>query len=77
MLYAIILGGIAGWLTGLIMRGEGYGIIVNILLGIAGGIIGSFVFGLLGFSTSNFIGELITAIVGAALLVFLVRKLSR
>jgi uncharacterized membrane protein YeaQ/YmgE (transglycosylase-associated protein family) len=77
MLYAIILGGIAGWLTGLIMRGEGYGIIVNILLGIAGGIIGSLVFGLLGFTTSSIVGELITAIVGASLLVFLVRKLSR
>lgn len=76
MLYAILLGGLAGWLTGRIMRGEGYGIIVNIILGIAGGIIGSFVFGLLGFSTSSIIGELITAVVGAAILVFIVRKIA-
>ena len=76
MIYAILIGGLAGWLTGKIMRGEGYGIIVNIILGIAGGIIGSFVFGLIGFSTVSIIGELITAVVGAAILVYIVRKIS-
>ncbi len=76
MLYAIIVGGIAGWLTGQLMRGAGYGILANILLGIAGGIIGRFVFGILGFSsTGNIIGELITAVVGASLLVFIVKKI--
>ena len=76
MIYAILIGGLAGWLTGKLMRGEGYGIIVNIILGIAGGIIGSFVFGLLGLSTVSIIGELITAVVGAAILVYIVRKIS-
>ena len=76
MIYAIIIGGLAGWLTGKLMRGEGYGIIVNIILGIAGGVIGSLVFGLIGFQSTGMIGELITAIVGASILVYVVRKLS-
>ena len=76
MIYAILLGALAGWLTGKIMRGEGYGIIINIILGIAGGIIGSLVFGLIGLTTVSIIGELITAVVGAVILVFIVRKLS-
>jgi uncharacterized membrane protein YeaQ/YmgE (transglycosylase-associated protein family) len=76
MLYAIIIGGLAGWLTGKLMRGEGYGIIVNILLGIAGGVIGSLVFGLIGFKSTGMIGELITSVVGASILVYVVRKLS-
>lgn len=76
MLYAIIIGGLAGWLTGKLMRGEGYGIIVNILLGIAGGVIGSLVFGLIGFKSTGLLGELITAVVGASILVYVVRKLS-
>lgn len=75
MLYAIILGGVAGWLTGKLLRGEGYGIIANILLGIAGGIIGSFAFRMVGFSTTSILGELITAVVGASILVFLIKKI--
>ena len=76
MLYAIILGGIAGWITGKLMRGAGYGIIVNILLGIAGGIVGSMAFNLLGFASTGLIGELITSVVGACLLVFIIRKIA-
>lgn len=75
MLYAIILGGAAGWLTGKLLRGEGYGILANILLGIAGGIIGSFAFRLVGFTTTSIVGELITAVVGASILVFLIKKI--
>ena len=56
MIYAILIGALAGWLTGKIMRGEGYGILINIILGIAGGIIGSLVFGLLGLATVSIIG---------------------
>ncbi len=40
MILSLIIGGIAGWLAGLIMRGDGYGIIVDIILGIVGGWVG-------------------------------------
>lgn len=68
----LIVGGIAGWLAGLIMKGGGFGILGNIVVGIVGGLIGGFVFGLLGFSADNVIGSIITALVGAIILLAIV-----
>ncbi len=75
MIWSIIIGGIAGWLAGLIMKGQGYGVLVNILLGIVGGLVGGWVFALLGIAATNIIGQLICATVGAVLLIVLARKL--
>ncbi|MCU1298293.1 MAG: rane protein [Acidobacteriaceae bacterium] len=78
MIYIIIVGLIAGWATGKIMKGSGYGVITDILLGIAGAIIGSRVLGLLGIYTSGgLIPNILVAIVGAVILVALVRALRR
>lgn len=71
-LWWIIIGAIAGWLAGKIMRGGGFGFIVNILVGIAGALIGGWVFGLIGISTSGIFGSLITALVGAILLLWII-----
>ncbi|HPD87548.1 MAG TPA: GlsB/YeaQ/YmgE family stress response membrane protein, partial [Proteiniphilum sp.] len=49
----IIIGAIAGWLAGRLMRGGGFGLLVNILVGIAGSVIGGWVFGLLGISAGS------------------------
>ena len=75
LIWSLIIGGIAGWLAGTIMKGEGYGVLMNILLGIVGGLVGGLVFGLLGLQPTNLIGQLISATVGAVLLIVLVRKL--
>jgi uncharacterized membrane protein YeaQ/YmgE (transglycosylase-associated protein family) len=78
LIYIIIVGLIAGWATGKIMKGSGYGVITDILLGIAGAIIGSRVLGLLGIYTSGgLIPNIFVAIVGAVILVALVRALRR
>ena len=53
MIYIILVGLIAGWATGKIMKGAGYGVIVDILLGIAGAIFGSWVLRVLGIYTSG------------------------
>lgn len=74
---SLIIGGVAGWLAGRIMKGEGYGVLMNILLGIVGGLIGGWVFSLLGLATTSIIGQLICATVGAVLLIFLVRALRK
>jgi len=71
-IWHIILGGVAGFLAGKVMRGRGYGILVDILLGLGGGMLGSLIAGLLGIPT---FGYFITAFLGALLLVWLVRKL--
>ena len=66
-LWYIIIGIAAGFLTGKIMRGGGFGVIINLILGILGG----WVFGLLGIAASGIIGSLITATVGAILMLWI------
>jgi len=68
----LIIGAIAGWLSGTLMKGGGFGLLGNIVVGILGAVIGGFVFGLLGIATGGFIGSIITATIGAALLLFFV-----
>ena len=69
-LWYIIIGIAAGFLTGKIMRGGGFGVIINLILGIAG-VLGGWVFGLLGIAASGIIGSLITATVGAILMLWI------
>ncbi len=69
----IILGGVVGWLAGNLMRGGGFGLLVNIIVGIIGAVIGGWVFGLLGISTNiGLIGNFITALIGAVLLLWII-----
>ena len=68
----LIIGAIAGWLAGKLMQGGGFGILGNIAVGIIGAVIGGFVFDFLGVQTSGLIGSLVTAVIGAAMLLFVV-----
>jgi uncharacterized membrane protein YeaQ/YmgE (transglycosylase-associated protein family) len=78
ILYVILVGLIAGWATGKIMKGAGYGVLTDILLGIVGAIVGSRVLGLLGiYSGGGLIANILVAIVGAILVVALVRMLKK
>lgn len=72
MLYAIIIGLIAGWLTGKLMSGGGYGILADILLGLIGAVIGSWIFNSLGIVVNGSLGYLAMATVGAVVLVGIV-----
>ncbi|MCE5205694.1 MAG: GlsB/YeaQ/YmgE family stress response membrane protein [Porphyromonadaceae bacterium] len=76
-LWWIIIGAIAGWLAGKLMRGGGFGFIVNFLVGIAGAVIGGWVFGLLGITAGGVIGSLVTALVGALLLLWIISLFKR
>ena len=78
VLYILLVGLIAGWATGKIMKGSGYGVLTDILLGIVGALIGSRLLGLLGIHTSGaLIPSILVAIVGAVLLVALVRLIKK
>ena len=72
MLFAILIGLIAGWLTGKLMSGGGYGIFADILLGLVGAVIGSWIFNSLGIVVNGGIGYLAMATVGAIVLVGIV-----
>ena len=78
LLWVIIVGLIAGWLAGKIMGAGGYGPVMDILLGIAGAIVGGFLLRLLGlYSSGGLISEIIVATIGAVFLIWLSRKLKK
>jgi uncharacterized membrane protein YeaQ/YmgE (transglycosylase-associated protein family) len=77
MLWMILLGAAAGWLAGQLMRGQGFGLVGNILVGIVGSVVGGMAFRLIQVQATGPFGELLTATVGAVLLVYLVDKLRR
>ena len=68
----LIIGAIAGWLAGRVMKGRGFGIIGNLIVGIIGAFIGGFIFGLLGIATYGLIGLLISSLAGAIILLWII-----
>jgi uncharacterized membrane protein YeaQ/YmgE (transglycosylase-associated protein family) len=78
LVWMIIVGLVAGWATGKIMKGSGYGPLMDIVLGIVGSIVGGWIMSLLGFYTSGgLIPSILVAILGAVVLVALVRALKK
>jgi uncharacterized membrane protein YeaQ/YmgE (transglycosylase-associated protein family) len=73
----LIIGGVAGWLAGLIMKGRGFGVLANIGIGIVGSVLGGFVFRLLGLAAQGAVGELVTATAGAVLLLVIVSAIKK
>ena len=76
LIWSILIGILCGWLAGQIMRGKGYGVLIDLLLGIGGSILGFFVSGLLGLSATGLVGRIVVSTAGAVLLIFIARKLS-
>ena len=74
--FCIIIGGLAGWIAGNIMRGGGFGILGNIGVGVVGALVGGFLFSLLGLQAGGFIGSLVTATVGAVVLLWVISKVK-
>ena len=78
LIWVIIVGLIAGWAAGRIMGKGGYGPIMDIVLGILGGIVGGFLVSLVGLQSSGgLIGEIVVAIIGAVFLIWISRMLKR
>ena len=76
-LYFLVIGLAAGWLAGQIVKGGGFGIVGDLILGAIGAIVGGFLFRLLGLGPSTILGELIAATVGAILLILGLRWLRQ
>ena len=70
----IIVGGLAGWAAEKFMKAN-HGIMTNIFVGILGGVVGGWVFGLLGIAFDGWIGSLITAAVGACIIIWIYRAI--
>lgn len=78
LIYILLVGLIAGWATGKLMKGSGYGVLVDILLGIVGAFVGSRVLGMLGIYTAGgLVPTILVAILGAVIVVALVRLIKK
>ena len=74
----LVIGAIAGWLAGRVVKGGGFGLIVDIIVGIVGAVIGGFLAGALGISTGGgIIGSIIVAFIGAVILLVILRLIKR
>ena len=74
----LIIGAIAGWLAGQIMRGGGFGLVGNIVLGIIGALVAGWLFPTLGLRVGGpLVGEIINALIGALLVLFVVGLVKR
>lgn len=73
----ILIGLVAGFLAGKIMKGAGFGVIINILLGIAGAFLGGWLLGMLGINWGGLFGQLLTSLIGAIVILWIASLFSK
>ena len=77
-IWFILTGLVAGWLAGVLMKGGGFGVIGDIVIGVVGALIGGFLFNALGISMGGgMLGSIIVATIGAVVLIFILRLIKR
>lgn len=78
IIYFLIIGGIAGWLAGVIVKGGGQGVLINIVVGVIGAVLGGWLLGgLLAVTGSALVNSLLTAIAGAVILLLVLNLLKK
>ncbi|MFN4155647.1 MAG: GlsB/YeaQ/YmgE family stress response membrane protein [Paracoccaceae bacterium] len=78
LLIILLVGAIAGWLAGQIVKGYGFGLLGNIVVGIVGALIAGFLFPRIGLGLGGgILGSIIAATLGAVILLFLIRLIKR
>ena len=78
LIYLALVGLVAGWAAGKIMKGSGYGLIMDLALGVIGSLVGNWIMRVLGFVTpSNLVPQIVVAILGAVVVVAVVRMLKK
>jgi uncharacterized membrane protein YeaQ/YmgE (transglycosylase-associated protein family) len=77
VLLFLAIGIVAGFLAGKIMKGSGFGLVGDLVVGVAGAFVGVWLLGLLGISSGGLVGLLIAAVIGALLLLYVIRLARR
>lgn len=72
ILWFLIIGAVAGWIAGEVVRGDGFGLVGNIVVGIVGAIVGGFLFNAMGITAYGLVGSLVMAVIGAVVLLFII-----
>ncbi len=73
----LLIGVLAGWIAGKLIRGGGFGLIGNMVVGVIGAVLGGYVLGAAGVDLGGFFGQMITAVLGALILLFGVSLIKR
>jgi uncharacterized membrane protein YeaQ/YmgE (transglycosylase-associated protein family) len=74
----VLVGLVAGWLAGMLVKGGGFGVIGDIVVGVLGALVGGFLFTVLGFSGGGgLLGSIVVATIGAIVLIFALRFIKR
>lgn len=76
-LLALCLGALSGWLSGVLSKGSGFGLVGNVVVGVIGAILAHFLFGLVGIRATSLLGQALFMVAGAVLLGYLLRTLKR
>ena len=77
-LWFLIVGLVAGWLAGVLVKGGGFGLVGDLVVGVIGAFLGGFLFSSLGVSAGGgMLGAIIVATIGAVVLLFLIRIVKR
>jgi len=77
LLLFLLIGVLAGWIAGTLMKGSGYGLLGNMVIGVVGAFVGKYLFGFLGFSSAGITATLLAAVLGAVILIFVVGLVKR
>ncbi|WP_353115390.1 GlsB/YeaQ/YmgE family stress response membrane protein [Nitratidesulfovibrio sp.] len=77
LLWFLIIGLVAGWLAGTLMKGGGFGLVGDLIVGIVGAVIGGVLFGAIGIGGGGLLGAILMATVGAVILILCLRMLKR
>jgi uncharacterized membrane protein YeaQ/YmgE (transglycosylase-associated protein family) len=78
LLWFLIVGLVAGWLAGVLVKGGGFGLVGDLIVGVVGAVLGGFLFSTLGVSAGGgLLGSIIVATIGAVVLLFIVRLIKR
>ena len=73
----LVIGALAGWLAGVIMKGGGFGVVGNIVVGILGSLLGGWLLPRVGLSFGGEFGGFVTAVIGAVILLFIVGLIKK
>ena len=77
LVWFLVIGAVAGWLASKIMKGKSSGLLRNLILGVVGAVVGGWLFRMLGFSAEGSVAELITALAGALVVLFIAGLLDK
>jgi len=77
LVWFLIIGGVIGWMAGLITRGRGFGVLGDIIIGVGGAVLGAWMAEIIGLSINSSFGEFLMAVLGAVVLVGLTRFVVR